>query len=75
MLEEKRADLEMLAKGLLEFETLSGDEIKDLLDGKRPMRESVIEPTTPRSSAVPSAGKGRPPRPDAPLDPQPQPQA
>ena len=65
----------MLAKGLLEFETLSGDEIKDLLDGKRPVRESVIEPTTPRSSAVPSAGKGRPPRPDAPLDPQPAPQA
>ena len=28
---DKRADLEMLAKGLLEFETLSGDEIKDLL--------------------------------------------
>ena len=72
---EKRADLETLAKGLLEFETLSGDEIKDLLDGKRPVRESVIEPTTPRSSAVPSAGKGRPPRPDAPLDPQPAPQA
>jgi hypothetical protein len=24
---------------------------------------------------VPSAGKGRPPRPDAPLDPQPAPQA
>ena len=50
----------MLAKGLLEFETLSGDEIKDLLDGKRPMRESVIEPPTPRASAVPPAGKGRP---------------
>jgi cell division protease FtsH len=75
ILEEKRAELEILAKGLLEFETLSGDEIKDLLDGKRPVRESVIEPATPRSSAVPSAGKGRPPRPDAPLDPQPQPQA
>jgi cell division protease FtsH len=75
MLEERRGDLEILAKGLLEFETLSGDEIKDLLEGKRPVRESVIEPTTPRSSAVPSAGKGRPPRPDAPLDPQPQPQA
>ena len=71
ILEEKRADLETLAKGLLEFETLSGDEIKDLLAGKRPVRESVIEPATPRSSAVPSAGKGRPPRPDAPLDPQP----
>jgi cell division protease FtsH len=75
ILTEKRSDLETLAKGLLEFETLSGDEIKDLLDGKRPVRESVIEPTTPRSSAVPSAGKGRPPRPDAPLDPQPAPQA
>jgi cell division protease FtsH len=75
ILEEKRAELEILAKGLLEFETLSGDEIKDLLDGKRPVREWVSEPATPRSSAVPSAGKGRPPRPDAPLDPQPQPQA
>ena len=75
MLEERRGDLEILAKGLLEFETLSGDEIKDLLEGKRPVRESVIEPSTPRSSAVPSAGKGRPPRPDAPLDPQPAPQA
>ena len=74
ILTEKRADLEALARGLLEFETLSGDEIKDLLNGKRPMRESVIEPTTPRTSAVPSAGKGRP-RPDAPLDPQPAPQA
>ena len=39
ILEAKRADLEVLAKGLLEFETLSGDEIKDLLIGKRPNRE------------------------------------
>jgi len=60
MLEAKRNDLEVLAKGLLEFETLSGDEIKDLLLGKRPVRESVIEPQTPRSSAVPPAGKSRP---------------
>src|SRR5579862_724636 len=45
ILTEKRGDLETLAKGLLEFETLSGDEIKDLLLGKRPNRESVIEPT------------------------------
>src|SRR5262249_56411381 len=53
ILEEKRTDLETLAKGLLEFETLTGDEIKDLLAGKRPSRESVIEPATPRGSAVP----------------------
>jgi cell division protease FtsH len=72
VLEEKRADLELLAKGLLEFETLTGDEIKDLLAGKRPTRESVIEPTTPRGSAVPPAGKPRP-RPDTGgLEPQPQ---
>jgi len=74
ILEAKRADLEVLAKGLLEFETLTGDEIKDLLLGKRPTRESVIEPATPRSSAVPNAGKGRrgPETETGPLEPQPQ---
>ncbi|SDJ12392.1 MULTISPECIES: ATP-dependent zinc metalloprotease FtsH [Bradyrhizobium] len=73
ILTEKRADLEALAKGLLEFETLSGDEIQDLLDGKKPNRESVLEPSTPRASAVPPAGKSRPrPDPDAGLEPQPQ---
>jgi len=72
ILEVKRADLELLAKGLLEFETLTGDEIKDLLAGKRPMRESVIEPQAPRSSAVPPAGRPRPrPEPGG-LEPQPQ---
>ena len=66
--------METLAKGLLEFETLTGDEIKDLLLGKKPNRESVIEPTTPRGSAVPTAGAGRNrPRPEpGPLEPQPQ---
>ncbi len=73
ILTEKRADLEALAKGLLEFETLSGDEIQDLLKGKKPNRESVLEPSTPRTSAVPPAGKPRPrPDPDAGLEPQPQ---
>jgi cell division protease FtsH len=72
ILTDKRADLETLAKGLLEFETLTGDEIKDLLNGKRPTRESVIEPTAPRSSAVPTAGKGRPRPEPGPLEPQPQ---
>jgi cell division protease FtsH len=72
ILEVKRAELELLAKGLLEFETLTGDEIKDLLAGKRPMRESVIEPQAPRSSAVPPAGRPRPrPEPGG-LEPQPQ---
>src|SRR6202166_1522558 len=68
----KRADLETLARGLLEFETLSGDEIKDLLVGKRPTRESVIEPDTPRRSAEPPAGKPRPRPETGGLEPQPQ---
>jgi len=72
ILTEKRADLESLAKGLLEYETLTGDEIHDLLDGKPPVREGVTEPTTPRTSAVPTAGKPRP-RPDTGgLEPAPQ---
>jgi cell division protease FtsH len=74
ILTERRADLETLAKGLLEYETLSGDEIKDLLDGKPPVREGVSEPSTPRASAVPPAGKQRPrPEPGAGgMEPQPQ---
>jgi cell division protease FtsH len=72
ILEAKRGDLEVLAKGLLEFETLTGEEIKDLLEGKRPIRESVIEPTTPRGSAVPPAGKPRPRPETGGLEPQPQ---
>ena len=74
ILTDKRADLDTLAKGLLEFETLSGDEIKDLILGKRPNRETTIEPSTPRSSAVPTAGGGRNrPRPGpGPMEPQPQ---
>jgi cell division protease FtsH len=75
ILTEKRADLEALAKGLLEFETLSGDEIVDLLKGKKPNRESVLEPTTPRASAVPPAGKSPRPRPDPDPGLEPQPQA
>ncbi|UGV25331.1 ATP-dependent metallopeptidase FtsH/Yme1/Tma family protein [Rhodopseudomonas boonkerdii] len=71
ILTEKRDDLETLSKGLLEYETLSGDEIKDLLEGKKPNRESVLEPTGPRTSAVPPAGKPRP-RPDSGMEPQPQ---
>jgi cell division protease FtsH len=53
---------------------VSGDEIKDLLMGKRPTRESTIEPPGPRSSTVPTAGAGRNrPRPEpGPMEPQPQ---
>jgi cell division protease FtsH len=72
ILTDRAADLETLAQGLLEYETLSGDEIRDLLDGKPPLRESGDGGATKASSAVPTAGKGRPrPEPDAGMEPQP----
>ncbi|WP_297299624.1 ATP-dependent zinc metalloprotease FtsH, partial [uncultured Methylovirgula sp.] len=41
---EKRQDLETLAKGLLEYETLTGEEIYGLLRGQKPIRDSGDEP-------------------------------
>lgn len=41
ILTENKSELEILAQGLLEFETLSGEEIKNLLKGIRPVRETV----------------------------------
>jgi cell division protease FtsH len=39
ILKKNRKELDTLAKGLLEYETLSGQEILDLLDGKVPLRD------------------------------------
>jgi len=72
ILTEKRDQLEILAKGLLEYETLSGEEIRDLLDGKPPVRDTGEPPTPARGSPVPSAGRGRPRESDGGLEPQPQ---
>ncbi|MCB9982039.1 MAG: ATP-dependent metallopeptidase FtsH/Yme1/Tma family protein [Rhodospirillales bacterium] len=58
ILTENLDDLHKLAKALIEYELLSGDEIKDLLAGKPILRDSDNEPpedTTPKSS-VPSGG-------------------
>jgi cell division protease FtsH len=57
ILSEKSVDLETLARGLLEYETLSGEEIRNLLVGKPPQRDTGDDqPSTPRTSSVPSAG-------------------
>jgi cell division protease FtsH len=75
VLTEHADDLEALAQGLLEFESLSGDEITDLLKGKRPIREDPSDDSaaTPKGSAVPSAGaRGRTGKDgDTGLEPQP----
>ncbi len=60
ILTEHIDDLHSLAKGLLEYETLSGDEIRGLLRGEKPDRDVFEEPEAtppPPTSAVPSAGK------------------
>jgi cell division protease FtsH len=72
ILTEKHAEFIQVAEALLEFETLSGDEIKDLLAGKPPVRDAEPDKNQPRHSAVPTAGKGRRPANDDGLEPQPQ---
>ena len=68
-------ELHLLAKGLLEYETLSADEIRRVINGERIVREtsssgpaSSEEPRPPgRRSSVPPSG-----RPSG-LEPEPQP--
>ncbi len=65
----------MLASGLMEFETLTGEEIVGLLHGIKPCASSSSdrEPPAPPRAAVPSTGKPRPIGPEAGgLEPQPQ---
>ncbi|KZL20850.1 ATP-dependent zinc metalloprotease FtsH [Pseudovibrio axinellae] len=74
LLREHEDQLHLVAQGLLEYETLSGDEIRKMLDGEQPVRDTGDDtPSTPRSTGVPSAGgkKHGGPSSDG-LNPQPQ---
>ena len=73
ILESKIDNLKALAKGLVEYETLTGDEIIALLKGIPPVREPYEEPEPQRGPgpSVPAAGR---PRTIGPIGPEPQPQ-
>ncbi len=72
ILSERMSDLNVLARGLLEYETLSGDEIIALLKGIPPVRTPYEEPEPQRGSgpSVPQAGRPRGP---GIIAPEPQP--
>ncbi|EFL88728.1 ATP-dependent zinc metalloprotease FtsH [Ahrensia sp. R2A130] len=78
ILTKRKKDLEALAQGLLEYETLTGKEIDELMDGKPPSRDMGDDTPPTRGSAVPKSGakasgkgeKGDEPDADG-LEPQP----
>jgi len=78
VLTEHIDELHSLAKGLLEFETLSADEIKRIIRGEKVVRdtggpaEDPARSATGRRSSVPPAGRDKP---AGGLEPEPQPGA
>ena len=59
ILTEKREDFERLAQGLLEYETLTGAEILQVIAGNPPSRDQGDDTPPTRGSSVPSAGRSR----------------
>jgi len=58
LLVEHRGELETLAKALLEYETLSGDEIKTIIDGGSIDRGRSARPALPTAgSSIPKSRK------------------
>ena len=66
---ESRADWEAVATALLEYETLSGDEIANIIKGVPPTRPDASEDDSGPASAVPVIGKRKRPG----IDPSPNP--
>ena len=56
---EYRDEWSAVAEGLLEYETLTGAEINDLLNGKKPERPDLDDDAEGPASAVPVIGKKR----------------
>ncbi len=76
ILAEHLDELHLISKGLLEYETLSGDEVQQLLDGGQIDRPDSDDDSADRArSSVPSSGTaGKKDRPKGGFEPEPQPQ-
>ncbi|VAW20474.1 Cell division protein FtsH [hydrothermal vent metagenome] len=78
VIRENMKDLHAVAQALLEYETLTGDEIVDLMDGKPVVRVSDDDADTPKGTGVPSAGKAKRKKKETPdngaegMEPQPE---
>jgi cell division protease FtsH len=76
ILEEKREEWERLAQGLLEYETLTGDEIRRVMNGEPPEADdgdgSAPEVSKPSLVAIPKTKpKSSPGAGDGGLEPEP----
>jgi cell division protease FtsH len=60
VLSENIDELHLLAKGLLEYETLSGDEIKLIIKGEPVVRSRPDEPVNQARGSVPTSGRPTP---------------
>jgi cell division protease FtsH len=78
ILTKKKKGWIAIAEGLLEYETLSGDEIQALLKGEKPSRDAGDDTPPSRGSAVPKTGtrsqgqKKGGDEPESGMEPQPQ---
>jgi len=76
VLAANRDKLEAITQALMEYETITGEEVQALMRGEKIVRAAEdVETKGPAGPAVPAAGKMRPPRPEpgaGGLEPQPQ---
>ena len=74
ILSENIDELHLLAKGLLEHETLSGDEIRQVIKGEPVVRNRPDEPVPAGRGSVPTSGRApRPGSSPGPFNPAPAP--